>query len=140
MRWRKRSDLIYLAELPVVESGVVRGALWSVVSTDNKRHWTFKLLRLGVEVLRWDADPPPQKHTNPPNAPDGWPRRFERREHEHVWHPEFDMRLARPVRELELAADHAAAFLAFCGRANIDPNDAYRAPPAGGEQLRIQST
>lgn len=139
IRWRKRRDHIYVAQLPVVAGSVIRGQLWLVFRVDHERHWTFKLLRLGIEVLRWDAEPPPQSHTNPPSRPPDWPRRFRARDHEHLWHPDFDMKLARPSQELEQAADHAAAFIAFCERANIDPNSAYQTPPPAGEQLRIPS-
>lgn len=136
--WGKRSEHVRTARLPVFSSGVQRGELLLVFHLDHARHWTFKLLRLGSEVLRWDAQPPPHSHSNPSSRPAGWPRKLRDCDHEHVWHPLLEMRLARPSPELEAAPDHAAAFVAFCERANIDPNNAYQPPPAG-EQLRIPS-
>jgi len=137
-RWTKRSEHVRTARLPVVSSGVLRGELLLVFHADHARHWTFKLLRLGSEVLRWDAQPSPHSHSNPPSRPAGWPRKFRDRDHEHVWHSQLGMRLARPSEELEVASDHASAFVAFCARANIDPNSSYQPPPSG-EQLRLPS-
>jgi hypothetical protein len=137
-RWIKRSEHVRVARLPVVSRGVQRGELLLVFHVDHVRHWTFKLLRLGSEVLRWDAQPPPHSHTNPPPRPPDWPRKFRDRDHEHIWHPAFGMTLAQPSGQLEAAPDHATAFVAFCERANIDPGDSYQPPPSG-EQLRIPS-
>lgn len=139
VKWSKRSEHIHLARLPVVSAGVRRGELVLVFHVDHIRHWTFKLLRIGDEVLRWDAQPPPHRHNNPIGRPSGWPRRFRDRDHEHLWHPQFTMKLARPSVELERSHDHATAFDAFCVRANIVSNGSYRPPPPFGEQLRIPS-
>ncbi len=138
-QWTKRSEDIHIARLPVISAGVRRGEIVLVFHVDHARHWTFKLLRMGDEVLRWDAQPPPQRHNNPIGRPSGWPRRFREHDHEHIWHPLFGMRLARPSIELERSQDHAAAFEAFCARANIESNGSYRSPPPSGEQLRIPS-
>jgi hypothetical protein len=137
-KWTKRSEHVRTARLPLVSGGVLRGELLLVFHVDHARHWTFKLLRLGSEVLRWDAQPSPHSHSNPPSRPAGWPRKFRDRDHEHVWHPQLGMTLARPSAELEAAGDHAGAFVAFCERANIDPGNAYQPPPSG-EQLRLPS-
>lgn len=137
VRWRKRSEHVHIAQLPLVSGGIIRGELLLIFGVDHHRHWTFKLLHVGAEILRWDAQPPPNSHSNPPSRPAGWPRRFRRRDHEHVWHPDFGMRLARPSEELEEASNHASAFVAFCMRANIDHNNAYQSPPPSGQQLRI---
>ena len=125
-----------MARLPVVSRGVRRGELVLVFHLDHPRHWTFKLLRQASEVLRWDAQPPPNSHRNPPPRPPGWPRKFRDHDHEHIWHPQFDMTLARPETQLEQAPNHASAFIAFCERANIDPGSSYQPPPSD-EQLRI---
>jgi hypothetical protein len=135
-RWTKRSEHVRTARLPVAFRGVQRGELLLVVHVDHGRHWTFKLLRLGSEVLRWDAQPPPHSHSNPAVRPADWPRKFRDRDHEHVWHPQVEMKLARPSAELEGAPDHRAAFMAFCERANIDPSNSYEPPPSG-EQMRL---
>jgi hypothetical protein len=140
LRWRQRNAQVRMARVGLVISGVQRGELLLLYHLDHARHWTFKITRRGIEVLRWDAQPPPHSHSNPVGRPPDWPRKFRDDDHEHAWHHDYAMKLARPSAALAAAVDHHAAFVAFCARANIDPADCYRSPPPPTEQLTIPTT
>ncbi len=138
MAWRRRNEAIVFCRIGVVSQGATVGELVLLVSRVAKRNWTFKLLRRGEEVLRWDLAEPPVRHSNPPGRPVSFPAKVTALEHEHRWVPDFGMSCALPL-ELPAGAanDHAQALAAFCKRANISAEMSYEAPPPPGEQLQL---
>lgn len=136
--WRRRGASGVYCRLGVFAGKVTVGELVLVVNLADRRNWTFKLLRRGDEVLRWDLAAPPFRHSNPPGRPPGFPGKVRDLEHEHRWVAGLGMTCAVGLRGHELAAgDHRQALAAFCGRANIAFNARYEAPPPPGEQLQF---
>jgi hypothetical protein len=87
LSWRKRSEHVRLARVPVEVSAMETGELLLVVNVAHRRHWTFALLLRGTEIRRWDLLPSgPRRHRNPPGRPDGWPSAVRSLEQEHVWY------------------------------------------------------
>jgi hypothetical protein len=81
-------------------------------------------------VLRWDFLPEGtlRRHRNPKPLPSGFKRIDDAPVHEHPTVQGQYGPYSRPIRETSTQSHHEA-FLRFCERANIDPRDAYAAPP-----------
>lgn len=134
--WRRRGANGVFCRLGCEAGGATVGELVLIVNLAERRNWTFKLLRRGDEVLRWDLVMPPSRHSNPPSRPAGFPGKVRDLEHEHQWVAGLGMSCAVGLEDLELgSADHRQALAAFCDRANIDFNARYEPPP--GEQLQL---
>lgn len=134
LNWTRRNAGHFVARVGVEAGGATVGELVLVVGVVVSRNWSFKLLRRGEEVLRWDLTSPPARHSNPPGRPAGFPGTVRELEHEHRWVDGLGMRCAVP---LTVSGDHRQTLEAFCDRAKIDFQAPYDAPPPPGEQLQF---
>jgi hypothetical protein len=134
LSWRKRSDSVQMARVPVEVGAVEMGELLLVIKLAQRRHWSFALLLHSAEVMRWDfLSAGPRRHRNPPGRPNGWPAIDRSLEHEHVWHAGLGTDCSRPLQGGS-PHDHREAYARFCDAANVDPKDSYREPPPPSPQ------
>jgi hypothetical protein len=136
MRWTRRNLHTYTSRMAIESGGAAVGEVFFVFSVALDRNWSFKVLRRRAEILRWDFTVPPTRHRNSTACGDRYPRVVRALEHEHLWHPTQELDCVTPLSGLA-DLDHKAALDAFCGRAKIDMESAYTAPPPHGEQLAL---
>lgn len=134
MRWTKRNVHVYMSRMPIAYGSVRVGELILLTNIAAERRWIFKILRRRAEILRWDFASPPYRHRNRRACGERFERTVRALEHEHLWHPTEGLDCVRALSGLG-NADHARALGAFCGRAKIDVEPVYTAPPPPGEQL-----
>ncbi|UUY05482.1 hypothetical protein LRS13_08180 [Svornostia abyssi] len=136
MSWRTRNVHIRHCRLRVESAGLRVGELFLVYNVAEARHWSFKLLRVSSEVLRWDYATPPMRHRNPSACGPDFPAVVRTLEHEHIWTEMAGMNCARPLSD-GAGQDHRQSLMAFCARAKIEFKAHYQAPPPLGEQLTL---
>lgn len=138
LSWRRRSEAVRMARVPVELHAVEIGEVLLTVNVAHARWWSFKFTVRGVEVRRWDFQPPgaPCRHSNPPARPVGWPGKVRQPEHEHVYLEGLATECARPL-DGAMHLDHHEAYARFCDAINVDPKASYVAPPPPGQQLQL---
>lgn len=119
------------------EQTVLDGELLLLYNCRLPRHWTFKLSWRGTEVLRWDLHNPSQavRHNNPRRyRPADAPRVVTSRVHEHLWDPQCEMSIARPLVD-DGFGRFRPALDAFLERATLTLDGTLQDPPPVQEGL-----
>lgn len=135
MVWQKPEPDRYFWRAPVEVEAARVGELMLFVNPNFARSWFFKLILRDEDVYRWDVAPPPKKHSNPPDRPEGFPGKVYDLEHEHVWVEALDLKCARSLEGFS-SSDHRGMFFAFCDRTHVRFEPHYVAPQAF-EQLEL---
>lgn len=135
MSWDERTSSQTLWQGPVEVEAAQVGLVTLYINPQFERRWTFKLSLHRHDVYRLDVKPPPIRHSNPPERPDGCPGKMTCPEHEHRWHEGLGLRCAYPLADLS-GESYRRILDVFCERARIDFRPQY-VEPAKGFQLEI---
>jgi hypothetical protein len=139
MRWTDRNLHVRMSRTPVEADGARVGELFLIANVALERAWTFKLLRRGEEVLRWDFTTTPYRHRNQRACVvAGLPKVVREPQHEHLWRPGAGTDCAEALpANLAALTSHEQVLNAFCERAIITLEVSYQPPPPTGEQLTL---